>query len=85
MLDKIAFSLYSGYFKAKLKVKKILEAEDGSVVETVIMIAVAVILAGALINLLTNEGFTIENDEDVGLIEYLFYKIKKSMDTKIFT
>lgn len=81
MLERIACSLYCGYWKTKLKIKKVLESEDGmETLEAVIMIAVAVILVGFIINFLTKDGFELSDGSSGGLIQYLFDKIKTAIE-----
>ena len=54
MFDKFAISCFSTYYKAKAKFEKLCKAEDGmETLETIILIAIAVIVAGFIINFLT--------------------------------
>lgn len=82
MYEKVTFAMYKGYSKAKTKFLKILEEEHGmETLETIILIVVAVIIAGILINFLTKEGFTnASTGEECGLIEYIFSIIKDKLD-----
>lgn len=82
MFDKMAIALCCGYLKAKSKIKEVLESEDGmETLEAVIMIAVAVILVGFIINFLTKDGFETADGQSVGLIQYLFDKIKTAIES----
>ena len=72
MIDKFAVSCMTTYYKAKAKVEKLCKAEDGmETIETVILIAIAVIIAGFVINFLTRGQFGEEGNEQ-GLIGYIF-------------
>ena len=75
MFDKFAVSCISTYSKAKAKIMKLGKGEDGmETLETVILIAIAVIVAGFIVNFLT-KGKLPGSDSDQGLIGYMFSKI----------
>ncbi len=83
MIDKFAISCFSTYYKAKAKFEKLCKAEDGmETLETIILIAIAVIVAGFIINFLTKGKFGGANSNQ-GLIGYMFEKIGESI-TNIF-
>jgi len=83
MFDKFAISCFSTYYKAKAKFEKLCKAEDGmETLETIILIAIAVIVAGFIINFLTKGKFG-GAKSDQGLIGYMFEKIGESI-TNIF-
>ncbi len=78
-MDKVCFELYKAYWNAKLKVKKFMEDEEGDVIQTIIVIALGVIIAGLLLNFLTKEGFELTNTTGKttgGLVDYIFDQIK---------
>ena len=73
MFDKFAVLCFTTYNKAKAKVDKLVKSEEGmETLETIILIGIAVILAGFIINFLTKGQF--EGTDD-GLIGYMFHKI----------
>ena len=73
MFDKFAISCISTYAKAKAKLEKLSKAEDGmETIETVILIAIAVIVAGFIINFLTKGQFGNSNQ---GLVGYIFSRV----------
>ena len=75
MFDKFAISCFTTYYKAKAKIEKLGKSEDGmETLETIILIGIAVILAGFIINFLTKGKFG-DGDENTGLIGYMFKKI----------
>ena len=82
-MRELSAKLYCNYLFAKEKAKKkfeeMIRSEDGGVgtVETIILVAIAVIVAGFILNALTSTGFTKESDNTpCGLIDYMFDKIK---------
>ncbi len=76
MLDKMALSLYRAYWSAKLRLMKLGQEEDGmETLETVILIAVAVVIAGAVVGILDNNGN--------GFIKDLFDAIRTAIGDKI--
>ena len=78
MFDKFAISCISTYAKAKAKLEKLSKAEDGmETLETIILIAIAVIVAGFIINFLTKGKFG--GNSEQGLIGYMFEQIGKSI------
>lgn len=78
MLDKMAFAVYSSYLKAKAKLMKLGQEEDGmETLETVILIAIAVVVAGIIINVLTKGHI---GNSDQGLIGYMFQTIKEKLE-----
>ena len=73
MIDKFAISCMTTYYKAKAKFDKLTKSEDGmETIETVILIAIAVIVASFIINFLTKGKF---GDSDQGLVGYIFEKV----------
>ena len=83
MFDKFAVSCLTGYYKAKAKFKKLTSGEDGmETLETIIIIAIAVIVAGFIVNFLT-KGTIPGAKSDQGLIGYMFEKLATSI-TSIF-
>ena len=82
MIDKFTISCMTTYYKAKAKLDKLSKAEDGmETLETIILIAIAVIVASFIINFLTKGKF---DGSDKGLIGYMFDKIGESIKA-IFT
>lgn len=80
MLQKAENALCRAFLKARLAMMKLEQEEDGNTVETIILIAVAVIVAGALLNFLTKDGFTDSSGNSVGLVGYMFDRIKSTFD-----
>ena len=81
MLTKLCAKAYCGYWNAKNRIRQMMESEDGmETLEAVIMIAVAVILVGFIVNFLTKDGFTTSTGDSCGLIQYLFDKIKVAIE-----
>ena len=79
MFDKFAVSCFTTYYKAKAKIEKLGKSEDGmETLETIILIGIAVILAGFIINFLTKGKFGDSGNEQ-GLIGYMFEKIGKQI------
>lgn len=71
MLDKVMFSLYRAYFNAKVKLMSLANEEDGmQTVEAIILVVVAIVVAGAIIDVLT------KGDDGTGIIGALFRDIK---------
>ena len=81
MVNDLSLKLYGKYCTAKNKIKSMLEEEHGmETIETVILILVAVIVAGILINFLTKEGFKRADDsKPCGLVEYIFSVISDKL------
>lgn len=78
MLDKMALAVFSAYYKMKAKVMNMKDEEDGmETVEAVILIAIAVIIAGIVVNMLTKKDWG--SGEETGLIGYIFWKIKNML------
>ncbi len=80
MLDRISVALYCAYSNVKIKFMKLAKEESGSMMETVILILIAVILAGLIINFLTKDGFELSDGSTGGLLQFLFDKIKTSIN-----
>lgn len=79
MFDKMALAVFGAYYKAKAKLVSLSKEEDGmETIETVILIAIAVIIAGVLLNFLTGE------DGKGGIISQIFKKITDAV-TKMFS
>ena len=79
MFDKFAVSCFTTYYKAKAsakaKIEKLTSGEDGmETLETIIIVAIAVVVAGFIINFLTKGQFG-EEGNNQGLIGYMFSKI----------
>ena len=84
MFDKFAVSCLTACYKAKAKFEKLTSGEDGmETLETIIIVAIAVIVAGFIINFLTRGHFGNANS-DQGLIGYLFEQIG-GMISNLFT
>ncbi len=84
MFDKFAVSCFTTYYKAKAsakaKIEKLTSGEDGmETLETIIIVAIAVVVAGFIINFLTKGKFDDGQNNDQGLIGYLFQKIGDSI------
>lgn len=80
MFDKAGIAVCRTYLRAKAKFEKMLKAEDGmETMEAIIMIVVAVILVGFIVNFLTKDGFVDPTDTSgtnkVGLVQYIFGNI----------
>ena len=83
MFDKFAVSCLTSFYKAKAKFEKMTSGEDGmETLETIIIVAIAVIVAGFIVNFLT-KGTISGAKSDQGLIGYMFEKLAKSI-TDIF-
>ena len=77
MFDKFAVSCLTTYYKAKAKFEKLGKSEDGmETIETVILIAIAVIVAGFIINFLTKGKF---GNSDKGLVGYIFERVGEAI------
>lgn len=77
MINKAVYAMYSAYLNAMSKLERFGDEEDGmETIETVILIAVAVIIAGVLINILTKDF----NGSGKGLIAYIFSKIAEKLN-----
>lgn len=77
MLDKAMFAVYMAYWNARTKLMKLANEEDGmETLETVILIAVAVIIAGIVIVFLLGE----DKDGKGGIISIIFDKIKNEIN-----
>ncbi len=73
MFDKFAVSCFTNYYKAKAKFKKMTSGEEGmETLETIIIVAIAVVVAGFIINFLTKGQF---GDSNQGIVGYMFQKI----------
>lgn len=85
MFDKAGIAVCRTYLRAKAKFEKMLKAEDGmETMEAIIMIVVAVILVGFIVNFLTKSGFDdpANPGKKVGLVQYIFGNISvKLKDT----
>lgn len=81
MLDKAMFAVYMAYWNARTKLMKLADEEDGmETIETVILIAIAVVIGVALLEILTKNF----GGNDQGVIGYVFEKIKGKID-ELFT
>ena len=82
MENKFSMSIYRGYLNCKRKIDNLGKEESGmETIETVILIVVAVIIVGLIVNFLTKSGFQTSTGEDCGLVGYLFDKIKTTLNT----
>ena len=73
MFDKMAVSMLTAYYKAKAKFMSLTSEEDGmETIEAVILIAIAVIIAGVLVEFLTKGQF---EGVEGGLVGYIFHQI----------
>ncbi|MBP5461305.1 MAG: hypothetical protein J6Y20_04195 [Lachnospiraceae bacterium] len=64
----------------KQRIEQLEKDESGmATVEMVILIVVAVLIVGLVVNFLTKEGFELSNGDKGGLIQWLFDKIKTSL------
>jgi Flp pilus assembly pilin Flp len=74
MIEKVQYALVSAMLKAKQEMRKLTREEDGmEMMETIILIAIAVIIGGVIINAL--------GDENGGLIGMIWDKISDWLDT----
>lgn len=77
MINKAVLAVYGAYLTAMSKLRSFEDEEDGmETIETVILIAVAVIIAGFIVNILTDNF----NDSGQGLIAYIFSKIAEKLE-----
>ncbi|MCQ2417721.1 MAG: hypothetical protein MJ071_07915 [Oscillospiraceae bacterium] len=68
MFDKMAISVLTAFYAMKAKYDKYTKNESGmETIETVILIAIAVVIAGVVMNLLIKGG-----DGQKGLIQWIF-------------
>ncbi len=81
MLDRLSVALYCAYSNVKIRLMRLAKEESGmETLEVVILIAVAVIIAGLIINFLTKDGFELSDGTTGGLLQFLFDKIKTSVN-----
>ena len=74
MIQKVENALLRAYLSARMELLKLEQEEDGmEMMETVILIAIAVIIGGVIINAL--------GDENGGLIGTIWTKIEGWLDT----
>lgn len=75
MLDAIMLKAYKAYLDFQLRLMEIenSDEEEGDVLQTIIVIAVAVIIAGFIVNALTGK------DGKPGLIEQIFTMITEKL------
>ena len=79
MMEKMERALVALFVKAQLELMKLEQEEDGmETVETIILVAVAVVVAGILIDVLTKDGTS-----GKGLIGDVFAKIQEKI-TELF-
>ena len=79
MIDKFAVSCLTTFYKAKIKLTRLVTEEDGmETLESVMLIAIAVIVAGFIVNFLTKGHFG-GSKSDQGLIGYMFEQIGDSI------
>lgn len=78
MLDKMTLAVFVAYWKVRNKVDELKNNEDGmETIEAVILVAIAVIIALALVTLLTKDNPTFGSG---GLIGYIFTKVKDKIE-----
>ena len=74
MLDRVAIAMCTVYLNAKAKLMKLANEEDGmETLEAVVLIVIAVILAGLVLNFLTGR------DGEDGIIQRLFHSITEKL------
>lgn len=77
MLNRIRLAIIRSYIDAKMKMDRLCKEEDGmETLETVILIVVAVVVAGLLINILTKSF----GENQQGFIGYLFSLIQEQVE-----
>lgn len=84
-MKELSTRLYSKYLfakaKAKNKFEEIMESEDGmEIIEVVILVAVALLIIGLVVNFLTKDGFEMSDGTKGGLVQYIFDKIKTALE-----
>lgn len=83
MIDEAAVACIRTGYRAKAKLVKLIAAEDGmETLESVIIIAIAVTVAGLILNFLTRGTFG-DSRSDQGLLGYMFERIGEAI-TDIF-
>ena len=80
MMDKMALAAFNAYYAAKRKFEALRDEESGmETIEAVILIAIAIIVAVLLIDMLTKESDLWEGQK--GLVGFIFFKIKTSLNS----
>lgn len=78
MINKMMLAVFSAYWKVMFKLDELKNKEDGmETIEAVILVAIAVIIALAIITLLTRNNPTFGEG---GLIGYIFNSVKEKID-----
>lgn len=78
MMDKMALAVFTAYWKIKTKIDELKNDESGmETIEAVILVAIAVIIALALVTLLTKDNPTFGSG---GLIGYIFTQVKEKIE-----
>lgn len=78
MFEKMTLATMTTYYKAKAKLAKLRSDESGmETIETVLLIAVAVVVALVILNALT------DTDGNTGIVQRFFQKLEESI-TNIF-
>lgn len=76
MMEKAFESLYRAYLTAKFRVMRFMQEEEGNeMVNTIILVAIGVIIAAVIVNLVTGDG----HDGKSGLIHDIFEAIKDKL------
>lgn len=85
MFKKAQYKINKAIIDARIKKSEILSGEflkkeDGmETLETILLVVVSIIVVGVIINTLTKSGFEADG-KDVGLVGYIFFKIKQRLD-----
>ena len=80
MLEKLEMAYIRFRLGMKKRYAEFKSDERGmATVEMVILIVIAVLIVGVVVNMLTSGGFEKENGDPCGLIGYLFDKMKSSL------
>ena len=79
MIDQMAFAVINAYYTVKRKAAQLRDEECGmETVESVMILAIALIIASLLITFLTKSNSVFENEN--GLIGYIFERIREQID-----
>jgi len=79
MMNTMAFAVFKAYYTAKHKVMQLRDEECGmDTVETVMLLAISLIVGALLVNILTKRTPLFDNEQ--GLIGYVFERIREQID-----
>ncbi|HAG14853.1 MAG TPA: hypothetical protein DCG49_13485 [Ruminococcus sp.] len=79
MIDKMAVAVFNAYYTVKRKALQLRDEECGmETVESVVLMAIALLVASLLVSILTKRSAVFDNDQ--GLIGYIFERIKEQID-----